>query len=176
MYSDLDKKSRGGFIIEDALDLNEVFDTALNVRKGQIFYGRGYGLDFEQYLLKLNEPDTILSLQDELFSLRNLDGRLVVDPSKTKLYTDTEKYQSLIIQAMLDIQGLPQVPVSGMISDDNENYPTLEELLGNSESPWTESEDNVTLGTRLTSETNTKIKLANGKTLNIVNGKLNSIS
>lgn len=176
MYSDLDKKSRGGFIIEDALDLNEVFDTALNVRKGQIFYGRGFGLDFEQYLLKLNEPDTILGLQDELFSLRNIDGRLVIDPSQTKLYTDTKEYQSLIIQAMLNIQGLPQIPVSGMISDDNENYPTLEELLGNSESPWTDSETNTTLGTQLTSETTTQVKLADGRTLNIVGGKLDSIS
>lgn len=174
LYSDLDKKSRGGFIIEDALVLNEVFDTALNIRRGQIFYGRGYGLDFEQYLLKLNESNTLIGLQGELYRLRNMDGRLNVDPSQTKIYTEKDDQQTLLIQGMLDIKGLPQISVAGMILDDNEKYATLDDIIDSTESPWTKSEIGNTIG--LTSNTTAKLKLRNGKTINVVNGKLDSIS
>jgi hypothetical protein len=117
MYTDLDKAAKGGFIIEDALVLNEVFDTALNVRRGQIFYCRGLGQDFEYYLLRLNEPSTLLGIQDELFRLRDIDGRLLVDPSQTQVYTSDNDAQAVIIQTALDIQGLPEVSVTGMLEE-----------------------------------------------------------
>lgn len=102
-----------------------------------------FGLDFEQYLLKLNEPDTILGLQNELYGLRNVDGRLIVDPSQTKLYTDTKESQSLIIQTMLNIQGLPQISVSGSIEDFEEySIPTVQEFIGQPQSPWIDPTNN----------------------------------
>lgn len=173
MYSDLDKKVRGGEIIEDALVLNEIFETAINVRKGQIFYGRDFGIDLEYYLLKLNEPDTIMNIQSELYQLQNMDGRLILDPSKTKLFTDDADLQLLIIQAMIDAKGLPQVSVSGLVADNEEQYPNLEDFLNKENAVWAESSF---MSDKLVKGTNTEVSLSNGKKIKIADGKLRSIS
>ena len=136
MYSDLDKKSKGGYIIEDALVLSEIFSTALNVKKGQIFYGRQYGCDFEQYLLRLNEADTLFSIQSELYGIRNMDGRMMVDPGMTELYGDTDDEQKLVIQTALNINGLPQLPITGMVEDNEEEYLTIQDFIDMDEEPW----------------------------------------
>jgi len=138
MYSDLDKKSQGGYIIEDALVLTEVFSTAINIRRGQIFYGRQFGYDFEKYLLRLNEASTIMSIQGDLYKLRNMDGRLVVSPSETKLYTDETDQSILYIQTMLNSAGLPWVNVEALVEDNNDeiNYLSVQDFIGNPDSPW----------------------------------------
>ena len=144
MYSDLDKKSQGGYIIEDALVLTEVFSTAVNIRRGQIFYGRNFGYDFEKYLLRLNEPATLMSIQGDLHRLKSMDGRLVVDPSATKLYTDETDQTVLYIQTMLNVAGLPWVNVEALVEDNNDeiNYLSVQDFVGNPDSPWiTRSEE-----------------------------------
>ena len=130
MYSDLDKTARGGFIIEDALVINEVFNTALNVRRGQIFYCRGLGQDFEYYLLRLNEDNTLLGIQDELFMLRNVDGRLIVDTSQTQVYTDEGDGQAVVVQTAVNVQGLPELSVTGMVEESTEGVVSTVGVVG----------------------------------------------
>lgn len=170
MYSDLDKNAKGGYIIEDAVDLNEVFDTALNVKKGQIFYGRQYGQDFEYYLQKLDTVDTILGLQGELYDIRNMDGRLIVDSSQTQFFTDSENYQNLVIQTALNIQGLPQVSVTSAITDTTDNDNISSRPI---DSPW------ISIGIPDIQEEGDldiiQVPLTDGRILEFVGGKLNRI-
>ena len=144
MYSDLDKKSQGGYIIEDALVLAEIFNTAMNLKEGQLFYGRDLGYDFEKYLLRLNEPETLLNIQSDLYKLRNLDGRLIIDPANTGIFTDEDDNRILYIKTALNVQGLPWVNVESLIedNDDKSNILTINDYIQNPEEPWISVESN----------------------------------
>lgn len=137
MYSDLDKKSEGCYIIEDALVVTEVFSTAVNIRRGQIFYGRQYGYDFEKYLLRLNEMATIMDIMSDLYKIRNMDGRLICDPTQTQLYTDEDDHRQLYMKTALNVAGLPWVNAETLLEpDDDSNILTINDYIKQPDEPW----------------------------------------
>ena len=142
MYKDLDKKSQGCYIIEDALVVSEVFSTAVNIKRGQIFYGRQYGYDFEKYLLRLNEISTMMDIMSDLYKIRNMDGRLICDPSQTQLYTDANDNKQLYIKTALNVAGMPWVNAETLIETDEDDKPlSINDYINQPDDPWITREE-----------------------------------
>ena len=137
MYKDLDKKSQGCYIIEDSLVISEVFSTAVNIKRGQIFYGRQYGYDFEKYLLRLNEISTMMDIMSDLYKIRNMDGRLICDPSQTQLYTDANDNKQLYIKTALNVAGMPWVSAETLVETDEDTKPlSINDYISQPDDPW----------------------------------------
>ena len=176
IFSDLDKRQRGGSLIEDNVVVNEIFDTALNIKRGQIFYARDLGHNFEQFLLRLQTPEVLLSLHDELYRIQDMDGRLDIDGSQTELFTDSEDEKVIVIQTAVNSTGLGKTAVQGVISEEG-NYLTINDIVGNTTEAWetvnNEKEDDISQANK---NLTTDIMLKDGKVLHIVEGKLVSIT
>lgn len=100
-YSDLNKNSVGtdDWIIQDNQVISEIFKTASNIQKGDMYYARNKGSDIEDLLFMLDSPELYTNILTHLSNFKRLDGRLAFDYSKVQITKYPLDIQALGITA-----------------------------------------------------------------------------